>query len=184
MDTRLIEACAYALECYLEMLFENPVKIPNTGMAEIPIVGGPYILDLEDRSQFFPMIVAALAARERFRQEAPEGPILPLREDACAAMMDDDRPRLQAVGLYGDSWRYAGWDKRHPRFYRFCSGLMAYESTPDHIRNDSGLRREFPPRELAGLCDGWLVWRSKAAIDFDRQHRAWCEGTGPAPVKL
>ena len=136
MTDRLIEACAYALERHLEMLFENPVKIPGTGMCELPVIGNLFVPDLEDRSQFLPMIVAALAARERFRQEAPEGPILPLRQEDCEEMMNDDRPRLQAVGLFGDSWRYAGWDKRHPCFARFCSGLMAYESTPDPICND------------------------------------------------
>jgi hypothetical protein len=180
MNDRLTELCARRLET----LFENPVLIPNTGMAIIPVVGGPYILDLEEPSQFIPMIIAALAARAKFHRDAPERPILPLRQEDCEEMMSDDYPQIGVVGLFGSSWRYAQWSKRHPRFDRFCSGLMAYESTPDHIRNDSGLRREFPPRELAGLCDGWLVWRSKAAIDFDRQHRAWCEGTGPAPVRL
>jgi hypothetical protein len=175
MTDRLIEACAYALECYLEMLFENPVKIPNTGMAEIPVIGGPYILDLEDRSQFFPTIIAALAARERFRREAPEGPVLPLRQEDCEKMLNDDRPRIGVVGLYADSWRFAQWDRQHPHFGDYVCGLLACEYAPPELRHDRSLLKEFLPCPLEGLCDGQLYWRSPEKLTFDLERQAACD---------
>jgi hypothetical protein len=107
-----------------------------------------------------------------------------LRAEVCDELANADNARLQVVGLFGSSLRQADWDKRHPGFNRFCSGLMAYESTPGNIRSDRALLQEFPPRKLKGLCDGLLHWRSDATIVWDRQYRAWCEGTGPAPVRL
>jgi hypothetical protein len=184
MTDRLIEACALPLERHLEMLFENPVKIPGTGMCELPVVGNLFIPDLEDRSQFMPVIIAALAARAKFYREVPERPILPLRQEDCEALANDDRPQVQVVGLFGDSWRYAGWDRQHPSFRRYCCGLLACDYAPDEIRNDRSLQLEFPPVRLDGLADGWLVWRSDEKIVWDRQHKAWCEGTGPAPGRL
>src|SRR4051794_22729506 len=100
MTDRVIEACARQLE----MLFEDPVLIPNTGMAIIPVIGGLFIPELEpDHSDLLPMIVAALVAREQFHREAPGAPTLPLRREDCEEMTNDDRPRLQVVGLFGDS---------------------------------------------------------------------------------
>jgi hypothetical protein len=173
MNDRLIEACALALERHLEMLFENPVKIPNTGMCELPVVGNLFIPDLEpDYSEFFPMIIAALAARERFRQDAPGWPTLPLHERDIELLKNDDRPQVQVVGLFGDSWKYAGWDKRHPCFDGYVSGLMFYDHTPDEIRNDRSLLKEFPPLPLAGLCGGTLHWRSPEKLAFDLERQA------------
>jgi hypothetical protein len=48
--------------------------------------------------------------------------------------------------------------------------LLAYEHTPDCVRSDRELRREFPPRRLAGLCDGELYWRNPEEIALDREN--------------
>jgi hypothetical protein len=37
---RLTAAAAGELEIMLESLFEHPVRIPNTGMASVPVIGG------------------------------------------------------------------------------------------------------------------------------------------------
>jgi hypothetical protein len=47
--------------------------------------------------------------------------------------------------------------------------MMAYESTPAEIRNDRELLAEFPPKELAGICDGQMVWRSAETIAMSRE---------------
>jgi hypothetical protein len=155
------------------MLFENPVPIPGTGMAEIPVIGGLFIPDLEpDHSDLLPMIVAALVAREKFHRDAPGCPILPLRAEDCEEMENADDHRLNLVGCYGGSMRYALWDPAHPRFGAFCSGLMANKHTPAELRNDRELRREFRPHRLKGLCGGHLHWRSPAMIAFDRKMAA------------
>ena len=63
---------------------------------------------------------------------------------------------------------------RRSLFAAFASGLMAYKHTPDHLRNERTLRREFPPRKLKGLAGGWLTWRSPATLALDRRMRAMC----------
>jgi hypothetical protein len=57
----------------------------------------------------------------------------------------------------------------HPPFAAFASGLLAYKHTPDDLRNDRELQREFPPRRLKGLADGWLNWRSPETLARDRR---------------
>jgi hypothetical protein len=169
MNARLIELCSRAIE----KLFENPVLLPGTGLATLPIIGNLYIPDLEtDHSEFIPMILAALVARERFRREAPGWPPLPLHENDIELLKGDDRPQIQVVGLFGDSWKYTGWDKRHPLFCDYASGLLACDYAPDEIRNDRSLQKEFPPLPLAGLCDESLHWRSPEKLAFDRQMAA------------
>jgi hypothetical protein len=79
---------------------------------------------------------SALVARERFRQDAPGCPILPLREADCEEMINNDDPQIGVVGFYGSSLRGAIWDPQHPRFRRYCCGLLACEHAPDHLRND------------------------------------------------
>ena len=57
------------------------------------------------------------------------------------------------------------WDYRtHPSFFDFACGLMALPHTPDCLRDDPELQREFPPtlataRVLAGV-DGGLGWNT------------------------
>jgi hypothetical protein len=87
----------------------------------------------------------------------------------------DDDTRLNLLGLFASSLEVADWDyDGHPRLAAFASGLLAYERTPDEIRNDRALRKEFPACELAGLCDGKLYWRSPATIAWDREYQARC----------
>ena len=129
-----------------------------------------------DYSGLLPSVCAALCAKERFRQDAPAwAPELPLRREDCEALENDDGDGLNLVGLFGGSLREASWDyDGHPNLGVFARGLMAYEHTPNEIRNDRSLLKELPPRELAGLCDGELHWRSPAAIAWDRQYQARC----------
>ena len=119
MTDRLTELCARELE----KLFENPVKIPAPAWRQFPSSAGRTYWTWRIPSQFLPMIVAALAARAKFYRDAPERPILPLRQEDCEEMMNDDRPQVQVVGLFGDSWRYTGWDRQHPSFRRLLLWL-------------------------------------------------------------
>lgn len=165
--SRLTAAAAGELECMLESLFENPIMIPNTGMASVPVIGGPYIVAL-DHSHFLPVIGRALCAKEKFRQEAPCWPDLPLRAEDCEALENADDVRLNVLGYYGDSQRTEYWNPHHPSFRTFVRGLMAYEHTPIELRTDPWLQQLFPPCPLEGMCDGWLTWRSPETL---AQHR-------------
>jgi hypothetical protein len=71
--------------------------------------------------------------------------------------------RLHLVSRYALSLLMLDWDyKLHPLFDDFCRGLMAYKHTPDYLRDDPDLQREFPPQPLAGLSD--LRWRTAERI--------------------
>jgi hypothetical protein len=158
----------------LEELFKNPVMLSDT-LAEIPIVGGLYIVS-QDHCILLPVVCAALCAKAQFSRDAPAwAPCLPLRREDCEKLENDDSNRLNLVGYYGCSLRETSWDyQTHPPFAGFASGLMAYKHTPDHLRNDPELQREFPPTRLKGLCGGHLHWRSPAMIAWDRAYQARC----------
>jgi hypothetical protein len=141
-------------------------------LAEIPIIGGLFILDLrEQRDSLVPIVCAALVARERFRQDGPVWAAeLPLYGPLQTEMIEDDNPRLKLVGYYGSSLWSADYNyDRHPRIPAFASGMMAYEHAPDVIRNDPQLQQEYPPCQLEGLCDGILYWRDADLIALYRR---------------
>jgi hypothetical protein len=190
MDERFLTLCKREFELGVKMLFDalqNSVVDGESWLREIPYIGGQFVAALENpEHSLVPQVCRALCAREQFRQDAPSWAYqpLPLRQEDCDELTNHDNPRLNLVGYFASSWRYMDWDQQHPSFGRFCSGLMFYQFAPNNIRADSSLRQEFPPRELTGLCDGMLHWRSDATIVWDRQHQAWCAGTGPAPVRL
>jgi hypothetical protein len=166
---RLLKVCQREFERGIERLFETAPRIPNTGMAEIPVIGGVFIADMPEMiAAILPQVCAALCARERFRRDAPGWPTLPLHEQEIEAMESNNCPRCALTGLYAASlageWDYDG----HPRFGPFCQGLMAYEHTPVALRTNVELLAQFPPRPLAGLADGKLYWRSPAKLAFDR----------------
>jgi hypothetical protein len=171
MIDRITKACEARFERYVEELFEHPKMLSKMCLAEIPIIGGVYLTDgvpEEVRKD----VVRALVARERFRQDWPSWPQpLPLNIDLCPELQRDGCPRVRLMAYYG--WSLSGTSpnydyERHPHFDVFASGLMAYEHTPLEIRCDRELQRQFPPRPLAGLCDGQMVWRTDEQIAWAR----------------
>src|SRR5262249_45807834 len=100
---------------------------------------------------FEQMVCRALAARELFRETAPHwSPELPLNAAEWEKMISGKSNEIAVVGYFGRSWACANWGP-HPTFRDYVCGLMACEFTPSHIRDDSELRKEYPPRELPGL---------------------------------
>jgi hypothetical protein len=166
MIIRFAEASALELERTLERLFENPKIIPGTSrLAEIPVVGGQYITSL-DRTVPMLRVCRALAADAKFRQETSLP--LPLRQQDCDALINDDDPKVVVVGHYASSQRGEYWHPEHPSFTAFARGLMAYRHTPIKIRNNRELLWQFPPVRLKGMCDGRLDWRSPETLAEDR----------------
>jgi hypothetical protein len=176
----LLETCANEFESHIKGLFKNPRMLTKT-LAEIPVVGGLFIPDLmEDYTPFLLQVCKALCCRERFAQDVPGWPILPLHErDIEAAIENDDDPPCRLLGYYGRSLAGADWDyDGHPRFSTFASGLLAYKHTPIEVRTDPHLLAKFPPLPLTGLTDGDLYWRSPERITEDRHEHAWCYEMG------
>jgi len=174
MHDKLLKTCANEFENYIKGLFKNPRMLTKT-LAEIPVVGGLFIPDLMDQTPFLLLRVCrALCCRERFAQDVPGWPVLPLHEDARTALEEDDCPRCRLLGYYGSSLAGVDWEYDvHPRFSTFASGLLAYRHTPVEIRTDPHLLAKFPPLPLAGLTDGNLYWRSPEQITEDRHQHAW-----------
>jgi hypothetical protein len=175
MTDRFLEVCAREFAAHVQLMFDNAPRIPGTGMAEVPVIGGPFLLGMEVPDCLYQRVCMAMAAREQFRHDAPDWPPLPLHEKDIELLKNVDNPRLNLLGYYAYSlspdWDYDG----HPRFSAFASGLMAYEHTPDEIRSDLSLLEEFPALPLKGLCDGALYWRSPATLAFDLERQAACD---------
>ena len=171
MTDRLLEACGCAFEQGVLQLLKNAKTFPDSFLAPIPVVGGRFFPSL-DYAYLLPQVCRALIARERFRQDNPTMPDMPLREEACEELENAGSPQLSAVGMFGSSMRGAYWDEGHPPFAAYVSGLMAYKHTPDRIRMDRSLQQEYPPRKLKGLCGGRLYWRSPEMLAFDRKLKA------------
>jgi hypothetical protein len=99
----------------------------------------------------------ALTARTSFQQDAPYWcPELPLNSTEFEKMIGGKSNKIALVGYYGRSLACANWSF-HPSFRDFCCGVLACEYTPEQIRSDPELLREFPPRELPDLDEN-LVW--------------------------
>jgi hypothetical protein len=175
MDDRPTEeAGARALAALLENLFNNSRKLSPT-LAEIPLLGGIYITDM-DFSNPILRVCRALVVFEKFHREKPSwAPELPLHLDDIEEMEHDDNSKLRIVGLYAGSQQGECWDAKHPSFSAYASGMMAYEHTPLQIRIDRELQRDFPPRPLDGLCDGFLNWRSPETLARDRKMQAYAD---------
>jgi hypothetical protein len=167
------ERCELEFSNYVENSFELAALLPNADnffMAprlQLPHSGGEFVAGHEPRS-LRRLVLNALCARARFDETAPNwAPALPLREEAIAILANNNDPKLTAVGLFAMSQRLAGWHESHPSFHRYVRGVMAHQKTPDKIRHDADLRRDYPPHRLLEL-DETLCWRSDEKIAFDR----------------
>jgi len=144
---------------------------PGKKYATVPYIGD---LFLADATFMFPhfkrLVVAALTARALFeRQKPPWAPSLPLSGADIDKRLRDEDPRLNLLGYFGASWACANWGRFHPPFFVYASGVMASPYTPEHIRTDPRLLREFPPTLLAEL-DHALCWNTgERIIDFAQQ---------------
>jgi hypothetical protein len=103
----------------------------------------------------------ALAARKWFKLHGPpDAPPLPLgyneREDLKVGGLK------HLVAWYACSVACQDYAvEKHPSFYDYACGLIASEHAPDFVKKDEALRKQYPPRPLAGLGPA-LVWEPPA----------------------
>jgi hypothetical protein len=175
MDSRILRASGLAFANHVENTFEAASLLPGADnyftapRLEVPYVGGATFVAGHEPRSLRHLVFGALCAKAQFEREAPSwAPPLPLRKEACAILANSADPKMNAVGLFAQSLRYAGWSEDHPSFGTYVCGLMACRGTPKRIRHDVDLRLEFIPRRLAGLCAETLRWRSPKKLAFDR----------------
>ena len=176
MNARLLEVCGREFANHVEAMFERAALSP--GWSEVPVIGWHYMSHWP-HAGLVSRVCAALATREQFRKTAPDwAPELPLRHEACEALQNSDNNRLSMVGLYAGSLCLADWED-HPPFADYARGLLAYEYTPQRLRDDADLQREFPAAVLPGLCGGWLSWRSPKTLAQHKRLRMKRPATPP-----
>jgi hypothetical protein len=180
-NDRLRALCEREFVGFVEGLFKRARRIPNSFLAETPVIGGRFFVDW-DRDFMMQRVIRALVTREQFRRAMPGWPPLPLSDIDCEAMQNADNPRLNVLGLYGGSLHGEARDHRHPRFAPFVGALMFCAKTPEEIRNDVDLQRAFPPCQVDGFDDEGLVWRSpemRAALAQNAKNIAAWEAANP-----
>jgi len=149
------------IERHVVELFEARRQAANAAGEDF--VSAPYTEERFSirRDSLFPFVqhqvCRALVARASFQVTAPPwAPELPLSSTEFEKMIGGKSNKIALVGYYGRSLACANWGF-HPSFYDHACGLMASEDTPERIRTDPELLREFPPRKLPGL-DQSLCW--------------------------
>jgi len=190
MHDRLKKHCEAALENFVAGLFADAAALPGADnfftapSLQVPVIGGITFIAGWDPPCLRQRVIRAIMTREKFRRAMPTWPELPLYDADCEAMRNADNVRLNVLGYYRGSLHGEGWDHRHPRFVRFVGALLASERTPDEIRNDVDLRRQFPPCEVDGFDDESLVWRIpeiRAALRKNAENYAAANPTAGQP---
>src|SRR5215472_5647000 len=163
------------IEQHVEVAFEVQgmmAGLEEKQFARLPYLNDPY--DLECKTlipHYRRQVRAALAAREWFRQHAPPwAPELPLSSSDIGKLVRSKSPAIALVGYFAASLAACNWDfKNHPTFQIYAAGVMASPSASDHLKKDLKLLREFPPRELPGLDQGFIWGLSNRTVEFTQQ---------------
>jgi hypothetical protein len=172
---RIAELCRSKLDQHVEQVFQLgriQAMMAGEDYGIVPYIEDSFPIHCEPLFPHFKrMMIAALSARWLFEKQKPDwAPQLPLcSDDIDKLLRNEDDPRLNLVGYFASSWACMNWDKRHPQFFVYASGVMACPHAPEHIRTDRRLRREFPPTLLTEL-DHTLCWNTvERTIEFAQQ---------------
>jgi hypothetical protein len=145
-----VELCGSQLEQHVERLFAAErlkAVVAGKKYAIAPYIDDQFPVHCEPLFPHYKrMMVAALSARKKFRETGPLwAPELPLASSEYEKMIRDKDSRIALVGFFANSLACANGSKFHPLFYVYAAGAMECPDTPEHIRNDPQLRKEFPP---------------------------------------
>lgn len=148
-----------------DLFAKNPGQYGQ--QCENPVTGGRYVGGLDPIEPQKRMARDALLAREWFAIVGPKDmQPLPISdeeiEDRKYAWGSKQPSLSYIVSCFAYSLRANNWDfNSHPSFEDFACGVMASEHAPDFVKNDAALRKQYPPRPLAGLGPA-LVWEPPA----------------------
>jgi hypothetical protein len=161
MHSNLEELCAAEFERYVTEV--RGAKFDQWGQASVDVpwgtgwgitrAGVPHLID---------NIHAALAAKVWFSKHGPAWAIQPLPMGANCIALFRTTGAMYLLGCWVFSLQMLNYDYiEHPQLYDFCCGATAHSNAPKHVREHPTLCKEFPPKELPGLCRR-LIWFNPA----------------------
>jgi len=141
---------------YVDRLFrEAPDRLNST--RQNPVTGSSWVSGVDRPGPQKRAACRALVAREWFAWDNPGISPLPLsyaeREKLKGKSAVDYIVSVYARSLATQKYRTA----IHPRFRDYARGVMASPFTPDFIKHDPAILKDYPPRPLGGLGPG-LYW--------------------------
>jgi hypothetical protein len=148
-----------------DLFAKNPGQYGQ--QCENPVTGGRYVGGLDPIEPQKRMARDALLAREWFAIVGPKDmqplPISSEEIEDRKNAWDSKQPSHSFIASsFGDSLRANDHNfKSHPCLEAFARGVMASEHAPDFVKKDEALRKQYPPRPLAGLGPA-LVWEPPA----------------------
>jgi hypothetical protein len=127
MHHGLQQLCEQFFAEHVETLFEQArargVESLGATNLKYQVLKTPYLgllysaVDDDLIAQLKPMVVRALAWRERFRQTKPSwAPELPINLDEIGQLQNGCSRRMRQVGDFGYSLLLSQWDEAHPEF--------------------------------------------------------------------
>src|SRR5262245_12417163 len=155
--------CAAAFEQQVAEMFDAAERCPAAMQAlarcdtevRAPIIGIIYDSWSEkDTEKTKRWACNALAARAQLKKDHPSWPDLPVRAGELRHLqwnLSQEDARLHLLLMYALSHAYHHWDPQHPSFRDFARSVMADERTPDTIRKNEELKKEFPAAPLVKL---------------------------------
>jgi hypothetical protein len=113
----------------------------------------------------------ASAAREFFRIHGPaDMQPLPTTYDDCQKL-EGVGGRMGLLGIYARAVYGSVYDyTQHAMPHDFFCGVMAIRNTPDNIRRDRDLQKEFPPKRIPGMLSEMEQWclQNSARIEAEK----------------
>jgi hypothetical protein len=160
--------------CIQAMLWSNQIETfsPGEGWVENAVVG----LFYRPEDEFAAAVVGeadrrASAAREFFRIHGPaDMQPLPTTYDDCQKL-EGVGGRMGLLGIYARAVYGSVYDyTQHAKPYDFFCGVMAIRNTPDNIRRDRDLQKEFPPKRIPGMLSEMEQWclQNSARIESEK----------------
>jgi hypothetical protein len=141
---------------YVDRLFRDaPDRLKPT--RQNPVTGACWVRGVDRPGPQKRASRRALVAREVFAWKNPGMPPLPLSYAEREKLKENGGPDY-IESVYARSLKAQKYDSTvHPGFPLYARGVMASPFTPDFIKHDPAILKDYPPRPLGGLGPG-LYW--------------------------
>jgi hypothetical protein len=155
--SNVIEFCEGEFARYVEGLYKGEPDHYGLIHADVPWYREGTYFTQEKIPQLVRRIRATLDAKRRHSRQGPAwAQPLPTALEDCLDLTDEGG-RRELLGHFGCSVWFSDFDLAHPPFFSYSCSLLAHADAPKHLRTDTRLLEEFPPRPLVRLGVG-LLW--------------------------